>query len=59
MVTVVATKITVDLETTAQGMNQMVSRTTLTTTPFLSRDWEKKPQYRKLVTTSSKLVSSR
>lgn len=59
VVTVVATKITVDLETTAQGMNQMVSRTTLTTTPFLSRDWEKKPQYRKLETTSSKLVSSR
>lgn len=59
VVTVVATKITVALETTAQGMNQLVSRTTLTTTPFLSRDWEKRPQFRKSVTSSSKLVSSR
>lgn len=59
VVTVVATKITVDLETTAQGMNQLVSRTTLTTTPFLSRGWEKKPQFRKSATSSSRLVSSR
>jgi len=36
VVTVVATKITVALETTAQGMNQLETlETTLTTTPFL------------------------
>lgn len=38
VVTVVATKITVAHETTAQGMNQLESRTTLTTTPYLYRD---------------------
>lgn len=59
VVTVVASKITVDLETMAQGMNQLGSRTTLTTTPFLSRDWEKTPRFRKLVTSSNKLESSR
>lgn len=59
VVTVVASKITVALETTAQGMNQLGSRTTLTTTPFLSRDWEKMSQFRKSAISSSKLESSR
>jgi len=59
VVTVVATKITVALETMAQGMKQLGSRTTLTTTPFLSRDWEKMPRFRKLATFSSKSASSR
>jgi len=59
VVTVVASKITVALETTAQGMNQLENRTTLTTTPFLSRDWEKMSQFRKSATSSSKLESSR
>lgn len=48
-----------DLETTAQGMNQLESRTTLTTTPFLYRDLEKMSQFRKLETSSSRLASLR
>lgn len=59
VVTVVASKITVALETMAQGMNQLENRTTLTTTPFLSRDWEKMSPFRKSAISSSKLESSR
>lgn len=59
VVTVVATKITVDLEITAPGMNQLVSRITRTTTPFLYRDWGRMRQFRRLQTSSNKLESSR
>lgn len=39
--------------------SQATSRTTRTTTPSLSRDWQKTSPYRKSVTTSSKLASLR
>lgn len=47
VVTVVATKISVGLETTAPGMNQQANKITLTTTRYLYKDWGRTPRFRK------------
>lgn len=58
VVTVVATKITVALESMVQRM-KLVSKTTRTTIPFLWKDCKRNAQFRRSPSSSSKLASSR